>query len=100
MKMSYDDIAGCGAIICRHVAYPDVPILRATRDEPLQPEDSGWQFLCGVTGHTSADGRLWRLDEVVKLDRSILDILENAAGTSFARDSMNGPWRTIPYENQ
>jgi len=98
--MSYDDIAGCGAIICSHIAYPEVPILLASRDEPLQPEDSGWQFLCGRLSHVSADGRLWRLDEVVKLDASILEILDNPPGTTFKRDDGKTPWTDVPYDNQ
>jgi hypothetical protein len=95
--MSYEDYRRCGAIICKHVSDGQHPILMATRGTQLQPEDSGWQFLCGTFGHDASDAALWLLEEVAQLDPSLLPILDAEPESSFRRSSINDPWRSVAY---
>jgi len=95
--MSYNDYRRCGAIICKHISDEKLPILRATRDAPLQPEDSGWQFTCAIRSHNAADAAIWRLEEVALLDSSLLPILDSEPGTSFQRASLHEPWQPVTY---
>jgi hypothetical protein len=95
--MSYENYRGCGAIICKHISDEKLPILRATRDEPLEPEDSGWQFICGIHKHETADAALWSLEEVAQLDPSLLTILDAEPGTSFQRAIRDAPWQRVTY---
>jgi hypothetical protein len=52
------------ALVCDHVAIAGDPILHAARSEPIEPADSGWQFLCGRGGHVQ-DAKIWILQEVL-----------------------------------
>ena len=64
------------AIVCCHV-ISGKPILRAVNGEPMDDEDSGWQFTCGGGGHNSAsDAEIWLLKEVAAHDPSILGFLD------------------------
>ena len=98
--MSYQDFRRCGAIICNHVSTRQHPILMATRDTPLMPEDSGWQFQCGTLGHESGDIGIWMLEEVTQLDPSLLPILDADPKSSFRRASIDDSWRTVAYTNE
>ena len=98
--MSYEDIAGCAAIICIHVAHRKAPILYASRSEPLESADSGWQFLCGEPGHGGPDAQVWRLDEVVSLDPSLREILDAAPDSAFERDPVTFEWYSAATNEQ
>ncbi len=98
--MSYEDLKRSAAIICKHISYPERPILRATRDLPLEPEDSGWQFLCGVENHTDRRGQVWALQEVAALDPALSNILDAEPKVSFERSTVDMPWRSVPYANE
>jgi hypothetical protein len=84
------------AIVCRHVAKERLPILKAIKYEPVQPEDSGWQFLCN-TGKTenTEDAQVWSIDNVKKLEPSLKDLLEKPIGTTLVRESPKDGWRII-----
>jgi hypothetical protein len=97
--VSYEDLKGSAAILCEHISYPDRPILRATRDVPVEPEDSGWQFLCGVENHDKSNGVVWLLEELAGLDSSLRSILDSEPEASFERSTADGAWRAIPYVN-
>ena len=71
----------------------------ATRDTPLQPEDSGWQFQCGIFGH-EADVGIWMLEKVAELDSSLLPILDAEPKSSFKRDSIDASWHSVAYTNE
>jgi hypothetical protein len=95
--MSYEDLKQSAAIICEHISYPEHPILRATHDRPEEPEDSGWQFLCGVENHEHSDAAVWALREVAELDPTVRPILDAEPESSFERSTTNTPWRQIEY---
>lgn len=82
------------AIVCVHVARDCLPILRARRDEPARPEDTGWQFTCGTRAHDSAeDGRVWGLDEVLRREKTLVAEVQRPAGTVLVREGRGAPWR-------
>lgn len=97
--MSYEDLKRSAAMICKHISYPEHPILRATRDVPLEPADSGWQFLCGVESHEKSQAAVWALEEVARLDSSLRSILDAETGVSFERSAADTPWHAVPYTN-
>ena len=80
------------AILCAHVAKNGLPILRAVRDEPTMPEDSGWQFLCGVGNDEDPDqAEVWLVCEVLELEPSLNCYIQAAPGTVLTRqDTLNG----------
>jgi hypothetical protein len=96
--MSYEHLKQSAAIICEQISYPERPILHATRDMPEEPEDSGWQFLCGVENHAHSDAVVWALHEVVDLDPSIRSILDAERQSSFECSTTSTPWRQIEYK--
>lgn len=98
--MSYEDLKQSAAILCEHVSYPEHPILRATRDVPLESEDSGWQFLCGIADHADSHGLVVALKEVAAMDSSLLKILNADPEVSFERSTADTPWRRVPYESE
>jgi len=99
--VSYEDLKQSAAIVCFHVSYPERPILRATRDRPLELEDSGWQFLCGVEHHGDASrGKVLALEEVPALDATLRIILDAEPKVSFERSTVSTAWRQVPYANE
>ena len=97
--MSYEDLKRSAAIICKHISYPKHPILYAARAVPLEPADSGWQFLCGLElGHNFDDAAVWALQEVAALDPTLRNILDAEAKKCFERSSVGAPWNEVPYE--
>jgi hypothetical protein len=85
------------AIVCSHVAAEHQPILRAVRTEPLEPEDSGWQFLCNSGKEEREDeARVWLIYEVSEREPSLSDFMELPAGTKIQRIDRHSPWKTVP----
>ncbi|HWY41115.1 MAG TPA: DUF2185 domain-containing protein [Chthoniobacterales bacterium] len=96
--MSYEKLKRSAAILCKHISYPDRPILRATRELPVEPEDSGWQFLCGVERHDDASSEaVWALEEVAALDTTLRSLLDSEPRMSFERSTVDTPWRRVSY---
>jgi hypothetical protein len=81
-------------ILCDHVASGIVPILRAVRDEPTAPEDSGWQFLCGCKEENSDAAKVWLVDEVLEHDASIAPFINFPSGTVLTRADASDKWLT------
>ena len=97
--MSYENLKRSAAFVCEHVALRRRPILRAKHDVPIDPADSGWQFLCGVENHTDSAPLLWALEEVAQLDFSLRTILDSPQETCFERSTVDTPWRSVPYDS-
>lgn len=81
------------AIVCEHIASRKHPILYGSRDEPLEAEDSGWQFVCN-SGLDEDDGRaqVWSVGTVVAAEPSLADLVDKPAGTTLTRVDANSPW--------
>jgi hypothetical protein len=81
------------AIVCKHVASQEFPILRAVRDEPTIEEDSGWQFLCNSGAkedHSTA--RTCGIFEVLDLEPSLKMYINEPVGTVLVRANKDKPW--------
>lgn len=87
-------------IICRHVTRRELPILRVVRDDPDpdDPQDSGWQILCGGGGHDSPDAaESWHVGDVVRLDPTTRDVLRAPPRSVRIRMRPDRPWEADPY---
>ena len=82
------------AILCSHVAVDNLPILRAVRDEPIMPEDSGWQFRCAtVEDKDDPDmAKVWLICEVLEYDPSLAAFIERPPGTVLTRKDSMSEW--------
>ena len=81
------------AIVCGHVATKQLPILRAVRDAPIVPEDSGWQFLCG-SGEDEDPGaaKIWLVCEVLDHEPSLAPFIDYPPGTELTRRNRTSGW--------
>jgi hypothetical protein len=82
------------AVVCYHVAKKGYPILYAKRDSPTYPEDSGWQFLC-YSGQEEKieEAQLWAVDEVLKLEPSLRELIDFEPVTIASRKDNTVPWQ-------
>ena len=84
------------AIVCNHIAHDGLPVLRAVRDEPEMDEDSGWQFLCGKSGHEDPnEAQVWLVQEVLEREPSLAEYVELPSGTIIARPSSDESWEFV-----
>ncbi len=74
----YHDAAGLGGI---------EPILLVSHDS----DDHGWQFI-GSTDANVPDGRVVCLEEIVRLDPTVLELADLKPGWQAVRDYVGGPW--------
>jgi len=81
------------AIVCAHVAKRGLPILGATRTEPLREEDSGWQFLCYSGPDEDEDqAQVWAVSEVLSLEPGLKAFIDSPVGTRLRRRDKNSKW--------
>jgi hypothetical protein len=70
-----------------------MPILYAERSHSVNPEDTGWQFLCNSGRPEDADqAQVWSLGEVLAREPSVRSFLNAPAGTRVSRTSDSLPW--------
>jgi len=95
MQDRYEETDNSGAaIVCQHVAEKGCPILLAIRDEPIEPTDSGWQFLCGSDEHEDESKfQVWSVREVTEFEPSLNELVDLPAGSSISRVSAEAPWK-------
>lgn len=87
------------AIICVHAAKEGLPILRAIRTEPLEPEDSGWQFLCNSgKDENENEAQVWLVSEVLGLEPSLSKFIKAPVGTMVSRLDGNSRWETHKHQ--
>jgi hypothetical protein len=73
-------------MVCRHIVDDNSPVDRAIRTEPVDPADSGWQFLCKRRRHLADDCRVCGIDEILKLDPAIVEIIDVPGHVSFVKN--------------
>ena len=84
------------AIVCSHVHTDHFPILRAARDEPTMPEDSGWQFSCDTVENEDPDGaKVWLIYEILHHDPSLSPYIDYPPGTVLRKAGPTGSWEVI-----
>ncbi len=79
------------ALVCIHIAAKESPVLYACRDAPVEPEDSGWQFLCGK-GDSDDELQVWSLDEVVEHEPSLEKWIELDELLEIVRRDTRSAW--------
>jgi hypothetical protein len=83
-----------GVIVCEHISRESAWIARATRTEPIVPEDSGWQFTCSKDiFEDESTAEIWTIDEILEFDGSLKSFIESEPGSVFCRDVQRGPWK-------
>jgi hypothetical protein len=83
-------------ILCEHVAKQGFPILLAIRDEPLEDADSGWQFVCNSSKPEDEDkAQVWTVSEVLEIEPSLADYLDQIPGTILERDNKKSQWKKV-----
>ncbi len=83
----YDQPRNCATFTLRQVMEKKEPILRITHDSG----DHGWQFI-GSTDANMKDAMLVRLEEIVSLDLSVLEVSNLLPGWQAVRESPTHPW--------
>ena len=87
---------GGAAIVCGHVANSQFPILRATRDEPIEPADTGWQFTCNrVESEVPQEAQVWSLGEVIDLEPSLAPFMNCPVDTTIERKDKTSEWKVV-----
>ena len=87
--------SGRAAIVCSHVGRGTAPILLASRSEPTDSSDSGWQFLCNSQEENWEDAMVLAMAEVIRLDPSISSFADSAPGSSYVRSDPDSMWRLL-----
>ena len=81
------------AIVCSHIAKNKLPILRAVRTEPLEPEDSGWQFLCNSGAvEYETEAQVWLVSEILGLEPSLSNYINLPVGSKLSRKNIDSKW--------
>ncbi|GHT11352.1 hypothetical protein FACS1894170_04810 [Planctomycetales bacterium] len=87
-----ESIALTAAIVCSHIAEGRNRIICAIKDEPIAPEDSGWQFHCGSI-HSTTDGRVWAVGEILECEPSLRPYMSLPHGTILTRINDTNEWK-------
>jgi hypothetical protein len=88
-----NNIGNYAAILCIHVANRESPILRAVRDEPVDPDDSGWQFHCNSRDvEKESEAKIWSVNEVIELEPTLSPFINLPPGTKLTRSSKDSKW--------
>ena len=75
----------------RSIAFGGAPILRVSHDA----DDHGWQFLDGQRVEP-ANAAVVALEEVVRLDPSVLELADLPPSWSATRATKSSPWQRAP----
>ena len=84
---AFDQPPDCAVITLRSIVFGGEPILHVTHDA----DDHGWQFL-GNGDAKESDAAVVGLDEIVKLDPSVLEVADMPPGWHAWRRSKSSPW--------
>lgn len=81
------------AFITKKLLEPNAKIGFAYREEPDNETDSGWRFFSGSENQEYVDNPdnllIRKLEEVINIDSSITEILDNGYGTAFEKRENN-----------
>ncbi|MGA2748851.1 MAG: hypothetical protein ABSG59_08760 [Verrucomicrobiota bacterium] len=83
----FDQPRNCGALTMRQVLDGSEPILLVSHDA----DDHGWQFI-GVSEASVPDGRIVCLEDIVRLDPTVLEVANLPPGWQAVRDEVGGQW--------
>jgi hypothetical protein len=85
----------CGALTTRQILDGSEPILFVSHDA----DDHGWQFI-GISPALVSDGRIVCLEEIVRLDPTVLEVADLPPGGRAIRAEGGGQWsRQLPTQD-
>jgi hypothetical protein len=84
----FDQPRNCATMTLRQVMDRSKPILLVSHDE----DDHGWQFLDGDPIKMK-DAMLVCLEEVVKIDPTVMEVADIPPGWQAVRKSANASWQ-------
>jgi hypothetical protein len=88
----YDQPRNCATFTTRQVLDGSEPILLVSHDE----DDHGWQFI-GTSDASMADAKLVCLEEIVRLDPTVLEVADLEPGWQALREVVDGSWTRRPH---
>jgi hypothetical protein len=83
----FDQPRNCATVTMRQVLEGSEPILLVSHDA----DDHGWQFI-GTSDASMADAKLVCLEEIVRLDPTVLEVADLQPGWQAIRDAVGGAW--------
>ena len=83
----FDQPRNCATFTMRQVMDGSEPILLVSHDE----DDHSWQFI-GSSDASMADAMLVALEEVVKVDPTVLEVADLEPGWQAVRETVGGSW--------
>ncbi len=84
----FDQPRNVAVITLKQIIQRKIPILRVTHDV----DDHGWQFLNPSIETVTSNASVVSLEEIVKLDSSVLDVADLPVGWSARRKSVDEKW--------
>ena len=76
----------------RQVLEDSEPILLVSHDL----EDHGWQFI-GSSDASAEDARLVCLEEIIRVDATVLEVADLPPGWRAIRNSVDGAWTRLEH---
>jgi hypothetical protein len=86
-RWPFDQPRNCATLTMRQVLEGSEPILLVSHDE----DDHGWQFI-GSSDASVEDGKLVCLEEIVRIDPTVLEVADLPPGWQAFRGKRGGPW--------
>jgi len=83
----FDQPRNCTTLTMRQVLDGSEPILLVSHDA----DDHGWQFI-GTSDASVADGKVVCLEEIVRLDPTVVEVADLPPGWQAVREYVGGPW--------
>ena len=96
-KWPFDDPRGTPAVTTLHVTSSEMPIVYASRESDEDGEIT-WHFYCAFPFEMK-DAQLVRLDTIINVDRSVLELADLPLGHAAKRRSPQDPWILFQEEN-
>ena len=88
--MQFKESLNTAVFTTRYVVEESSPILFVYHDD-----DGSWQFHGGEQEVSDNDMRLVALEEVIKLDKSILELADMPIGSEAMRSDANSSWKVV-----
>ncbi len=83
----FDQPRNSATVIMRQILEGLEPILLVVHDA----DDAGWQFI-GVSHANVEDGRAVCLEEIVRIDHTVVEVADLLPGWQAIRERVGGPW--------
>lgn len=84
----FDQPRNCATFTMRQVLDGSEPILLVSHDA----EDHGWQFI-GSSDASMRDAKLVCLEEIVRVDSTVIEVADLPPGWQAIRSAVGEPWR-------